>query len=290
MPEVTIAFIPEQDDFVWKISSEKVPHMTFLFLGEIDNQDTIKNIVEYVEHTNNVSLRRFGMSVDRRGELGDDNADVLFFDDFNVKWLEQVRSHLLKNRNIWQAYNSVPQFDKWIPHLTLGFPESPAKEDTRDFPGIRWVEFDRIAVWTGNSEGPTFALKKNDDFELDARWSDKVLEFLSHHGVKGMKWGVRRKSGGSNSPRTRTSFKKSPKKLSDAELQKRIKRMETEKRYNQLNAKDKSKGRQFVEEVLSGSGKKLSKTVVTAAGIVAVKSILESRLGSEFAKSVANRL
>ncbi len=285
MAEVTIVFIPEEDDIVWRISSEKVPHMTFLFLGEISDPSVIDNIVAYVEHTNDMSLHRFGMGVDRRGVLlGDDEADVLFFEDeWNKDWLDDVRSHLLQNPNIKLAFDSAPQFDNWVPHLTLGFPESPAKKDTRENPGIHWVQFDKIAVWTGGSTGPEFILKRQ-----DLSMSEKVQEFLSHHGVKGMKWGVRRKSGGTST--ARTTFKKPPRKLSNEELQKRIKRMETERKYNSLNAGDKSKGRAFVEEVLSSSGRKVAKGVVTAAGFVAVKTLLESHISSELASAVSKRL
>lgn len=449
MAEVTIVFIPEEDDIVWRISSEKVPHMTFLFLGEISDPSVIDNIVAYVEHTNEMSLHRFGMGVDRRGVLGDNEADVLFFEDeWNKDWLDDVRSHLLQNPNIKLAFDSAPQFDNWVPHLTLGMPETPAKKDTRENPGIHWVQFDKIAVWTGDSTGPEFILKRQDlsmsekvqEFlshhgvkgmkwgvrraqrkaaRKDKKWqkniytvkgaiavhnhvaqhmnsklpdlnarhpkanvnesvqskatrayireyesmanagytnavkavhgtspsgrftarydaaehkividetsvqhaedtsprlelevevdstghivqflevrdemaqSEEVLEFLSHHGVKGMKWGVRKRSGGKSSSTARTTFKKPPRKLSNEELQRRIKRMETERKYNSLNAGDKSKGRAFVEEVLSNSGRKVAKGVVTAAGFVAVKTLLESRIGNETLATVAKRL
>ena len=365
MAEVTIVFIPEQDDYVWKISSEKVPHMTFLFLGNISDASIVRKITEYVEHTADTSLRRFDMSVDRRGELGPDKADVLFFDDFNNNWLEDVRHQLLTDPNIRTAYDSVPQFDTWVPHLTLGFPETPAKPDKRDFPGIHWVQFDRIAVWTTESDGPEFLLKRHSDMamsdtakelvhrnfktkerkalakrgqampdgsfpiktqqdlknaiRLHGHAKDKeaakahivkrakalgltdalpddwkpsakqsaIEAFVEHHGVKGMKWGVRKKRSSST---TRTKFTKPPRKLSDEQLQKRIKRMETEKKYNALNSGDKSRGRTFVEEVLSTSGKRLAKGLVFGVGVVATKRILEANLSGQLASEVAKRL
>src|SRR5580765_4511101 len=68
---------------------------------------------------------------------------------------------------------------------------------------------------------------------------DKILDFIEHHGVKGMHWGVRKsRSGGVTVGRSsgsrateRTVFNKAPAKLSTSELEKRIKRMETEKKY-----------------------------------------------------------
>lgn len=120
--------------------------------------------------------------------------------------------------------------------------------------------------------------------------ADPVMEFLSHHGVKGMRWGVRRKSGGSGGSSSRTTFKKSPKKLSDVELNKRIKRMETEKKYNQLNKKDLSEGRKFAKEILTDSGKRVAKTVATGAALVAIKAALTSKFGPDVAEAVTRRL
>lgn len=192
---LVIVALPPQDDYVWKISSQQVPHMTLCFLGDNVSDMATKQITEYVEHASK-TLDRFGMSVDYRGELGDDKADVLFFNDSQA--VKQFRSQLLKDTTIKRAYNSSEQFDGWTPHLTLGYPDSPAKEDTRDYPGINWVNFDRVAVWTGNFEGPEFRLQDNMDIPSGVYMSSinsKVeigKDFLDHHGVKGQKWGVRR--------------------------------------------------------------------------------------------------
>lgn len=193
---LVIVAIPPQDDYVWKISSEKVPHMTLLFLGDKASPAAINNIVGFVEHASK-TLDRFGMSVDYRGELGADKADVLFFNE--CKAIKEFRSQLLKNTQINRAYKSVEQFDGWTPHLTLGYPATPAKEDERDYPGFNWVNFDRIAVWTGDFEGPEFRLQDNMDTVSGVYMSNTTQstmligkDFLDHHGVKGQKWGVRR--------------------------------------------------------------------------------------------------
>jgi len=81
----------------------------------------------------------------------------------------------------------------------------------------------------------------------------KPDEFIKHHGVKGMKWGVRR-----NRSRNRaglTTFGKDPKRLSDTELNRRIKRLELEKRYRELNAPIKSIGSKYASDLLANSGK-----------------------------------
>jgi hypothetical protein len=140
------------------------------------------------------------LDVDHRGELGEDKADVLFFSQWSIDQIKQFRSYLLQNDEISKAYNSVEQFEGWTPHLTLGYPGSPAKKDQRDYPGTSWVSFDRIALWTGDFTGPEFPLKTHNwDMEVSMGnlepsgvgriETDKIL---AHHGVKGQKWGVRR--------------------------------------------------------------------------------------------------
>lgn len=105
---------------------------------------------------------------------------------------------------------------------------------------------------------------------------------LYHHGILGMKWGVRRfqnkdgsltsdgkrhleqnskaKQGDNKKKKGHTTNKgKSINELSDDELRKRINRLELEKRYEALSKKEqKAKmfdGKRFVTQVLENSGK-----------------------------------
>lgn len=85
---------------------------------------------------------------------------------------------------------------------------------------------------------------------------------LEHHGVKGMKWGIRKDRKRKTSSTEMTRYKKPPSKLSDVELARRVKRLETEKRYNDLNAEKKSAGKKFANDILVNSGKQtISKLV-----------------------------
>lgn len=208
-----IVAIPSEQDYVWKISSEKVPHLTLLYLGEQDGTQDEAKMAEFVEHVANTTVPRFGLSVDRRGTLGPDEADVVFFSTggwqkSEIERLKNLRTTLLQDDDIAKGYHAADQYPDWIPHLTLGYPEAPAHEDTRDYPGINWVNFDKLALWTGDFTGYEFELK-----EKELAMSDKAVEFLAHrgievqlgdeklddflahYGVPGMKWG-RRAAGG----------------------------------------------------------------------------------------------
>lgn len=213
MSSLVLVAIPSEDDYVWKISSEKKPHCTLLFFGETLDVPNVGKIRDFVEHAVNFWDRGpFMLDVDHRGTLGDDEADVLFFRrDWSVKELVEFRAQLLKNSAVRRAYDSVEQYPEWQPHLTLGYPESPAKEDDRDYPGIRWVHFDRIALWYGDYEGPEFRLQYDYDLTEVAMSStaEKGAEFLSHYGVKGMRWGVRNDTSGGGAPPKPTDAKAS---------------------------------------------------------------------------------
>lgn len=113
---------------------------------------------------------------------------------------------------------------------------------------------------------------------------------LSHHGVKGMRWGVRKGKGTPTAKTARTKFTKSPKELSTPELTKRIGRMEAEKKYNSLNQKDKSDGRKIAEEILTDSGKRIAKTVATGAGLALIRTLITAKFGEGPAAEVTRRL
>lgn len=121
---------------------------------------------------------------------------------------------------------------------------------------------------------------------------DKILDFIEHHGVKGMHWGVRKdRSGGvtvgrrSGSRATeRTVFSKAPAKLTSAELDKRIKRMETEKKYNELNARDVSKGEKLAHEIVTNVGRTVVTTLATGALFLAVQQGMKGKMAPEHLK------
>lgn len=300
MSKLVVVAIPAQDDSIWKVSSEKVPHMTILFLGDAENNPNLGAIAAFVQHAANLTLKRFGLDVDRRGTLGSDEADVLFFENnWEMPALRAFQGQLLQNDTIRRAFDSVEQFPGWTPHLTLGYPETPAKE-TENGPR-NWVTFDRIALWYGNYEGPEFLLK-TDSPEVSMSSTDPaaaaVDNFLAHYGKKGMKWGVRKgkgaptavavqekgkklkTSGGKNLPaapeavaaaklgqKARASGVKA---LSNTELSTLSNRLNLEQNVTRLQSQNDGSAKQFVRNLLSNAGKQQA---TRAANNLAAKQV-----------------
>lgn len=281
-----VVAIPSEDDPVWKQSSEPVPHLTLLYLdGSAFGPTEFELVTGYVEHASSC-LSPFMLDVKRRGELGDKRADVLFFNPKWAKGIETFRSQLLQNDLVAKSYLSMEQFPEWVPHLTMGYPTSPAKKPEGD--GKLWyVNFDRVALWAGDYEGPTFQLESKDyDMEVAMSQTQRGRAFImgdgiSHYGVKGMHWGVRKSEpgggGGSkpaaSAPRPRLSddakavekaFSKIDRggtdTLSNHELQSVVTRLNLEQQFDRLTSSGTSQanavtqGHQAVKTML-GIGK-----------------------------------
>jgi len=116
-------------------------------------------------------------------------------------------------------------------------------------------------------------------------------EFIEHHGVKGMRWGVRRSRSrvSKASSGSKTTFQKAPSRLSNDQLNSRIKRMELEKRYKDLNKQDVSEGKKFSSEVLRSSGKQVATTLIAGAALLAVGHALSKKLGPDVAKAITGK-
>lgn len=217
MANVTIVALPEANDPIRKISSEKEPHLTLLFLGEVQDDD-LQHIIEYVQHAVESSLHPFSMESDFRGLLGPEDADVLFFSKgrSNIAAPSLARDYFLKDPIIRKYYDATFQYPEWTPHVTLGYPDTPAKPDPDQRLRFTWVFFDRIAVWFEDYSGIEFRLKYPERSDEEAFMSDVLTAFFEHHGVKGMKWGVRKDRGHEGERATSKKIAKLDKKFEKA--------------------------------------------------------------------------
>lgn len=299
--ELVIVALAAEDDVVQQYSSDKAPHLTLLYLGTPGFDDTeMKHVVDYVEHAAS-QITCFGMEVDHRGELGDKKADVLFFVKKWAKQIAQFRDHLLQDQVINLAYLSADQFPEWTPHLTMGFPETPAKKDTREYQRYSYVRFDRIAIWTGDSIGPTFDLKT--DYGMEVAMSQEqqgagiAAAVLANYGtdavqygVPGMRWG--RRKGGSSRPgaghpassdstRATTAHKiakrSGVKALSNADLKILVDRINLEQQLGKLAPSRATKARRSIAKTLGAVGNQQLNMVLNQA----VNSQISKALGKK---------
>jgi hypothetical protein len=137
---------------------------------------------------------------------------------------------------------------------------------------------------------------------------DMVQNILAHHGIKGMKWGIRRKStanepvtvtqrgkkvktkGGGGHPasedavRARTSAQVARRSgvhsLSNKELEDYNKRLNLEQNFKRLRYQDKNAGQKFVASLLGQTGKQQAQFVANEVASQQVKKHLARRLAA----------
>lgn len=154
---------------------------------------------------------------------------------------------------------------------------------------------------------------KSQDHSLEVSMSDQLEDFFAHYGVKGMKWGVRKKNtnpvdvsvqevpgkrlrtkGGQNQPpsddaKTAAVARQKAKAsttdaLSTKELQTLVNRMNLEQQYSRLSAQPVGKGRKFIKKMFTNpqERQKLSDNISNNPVTSTVKAAFE--LGDDLMK------
>ena len=140
-----IFLLPSADDPIQSISTENPPHVTTIWMGmyDSDREVALSDIKQDLQAVAG-QFAPVDVDVKARDTLGDEGADVAFL---NRDQLVELRDALLSHQTIADTMNEVEQFPEWLPHLTLGYPETPANEG--DLPST--VRLDRLALFVGRN-------------------------------------------------------------------------------------------------------------------------------------------
>lgn len=98
---------------------------------------------------------------------------------------------------------------------------------------------------------------------------------LYHYGVLGMKWGKRKGPSIISTIKSKSKPKEDISKLSDNELRQRINRIQMERQYKQLTAKEKSRGAKLVTNILTNAAQQTASKYVSQYMSKGVESLLK---------------
>lgn len=121
----------------------------------------------------------------------------------------------------------------------------------------------------------------------------ELEDFLEHHGIKGMRWGIRHQPvkvpSSSDSADVAGLRKKPVHSLSNQELRTLTQRQELERKFRQLNPTTVAKGHAHLKTVLATAGTvtsviALANSPIGKTGLVTVKKFLAGPAGKHFIK------
>ena len=123
---VGVFLLPEASDPIVAASSEQA-HMTTIWLGDMNDLDEGKIAAirdEIAAYAATLDGPVVVPTLDQ-GVLGDDEAAVQFLEPTEA--LLALREGMLEaSPTVSAVMNSVEQYPQWTPHVTLGYPETPA--------------------------------------------------------------------------------------------------------------------------------------------------------------------
>lgn len=113
---------------------------------------------------------------------------------------------------------------------------------------------------------------------------------LDHYGVKGMRWGHRKRkvssgsrsrsnsSTRSNQRKSRREMKRNRRTLSEADLNRNLDRLRKEKQLKELIDEDVNPGKKYIQDVLKKSGDKLLPAALAAGGAYALAQVMDVKM------------
>lgn len=105
---------------------------------------------------------------------------------------------------------------------------------------------------------------------------------LDHYGVKGMRWGHRKRkvssSSRSNQRKSRREMKRNRRTLSEADLNRNLDRLRKEKQLKELIDEDVNPGKKYIQDVLKKSGDRLLPAAIAAGGAYALSQVMDVKM------------
>jgi len=218
--QAVIVALPPALDPVRLVGDEE-KHATILYFGDTASlpADAKTTILESLATVANLFMP-FAEETIGVERLGSDVPPALVAKLSN-RCLGKIRDTFQVNPSIVSYMSNGTQYPQYTPHVTLGYPDFQAEVGLKELTKTLYeIRFDRLALWW-DDERIEFPLGAQDRGMMRALSQDamaKVGDFLEHHGIKGMKWGVRRKDpsgSGSSGSSDKSSDDKSTKKAMD---------------------------------------------------------------------------